>query len=84
MNIFGPAIFTQERQQEEEKRGFVYAWAEYYLQPNKVGRHCAWADHICKQLFVGHMMSSRPKKRKKNLQRMDIKNYQIWKAFVKI
>ena len=19
--------------------------AEYYLQPNTVGRHCAWADH---------------------------------------
>ena len=40
MSIFGPAIFMQERQQEE-KRGFVYACAEYYLQPNKVGRHCA-------------------------------------------
>ena len=27
------------------KHGFLYAWAEYYLQPNTVGRHCTWADH---------------------------------------
>ena len=35
------AIFTQERSQEGEKHGFLYACAEYYLQPNTVGRHCA-------------------------------------------
>ena len=28
------AIFTQERSQEGEKRGFIYAWTEYQLQPN--------------------------------------------------
>ena len=39
------AIFRQERSQEGEKHGFLYTWAEYYLQPNTVGRHCAWADH---------------------------------------
>ena len=43
------AIFTQERSQEGEKRGFIYVWAEGYLQPNTkpntVGRHCAWAVH---------------------------------------
>ena len=39
------AIFTHEWSQEGEKRGFIYAWAEYYLQPYTVGRHCAWADH---------------------------------------
>ena len=39
------AILTQERSQEGEKHGFLYACAEYYLQPNTVGRHCAWADH---------------------------------------
>ena len=39
------AIFTQKRSQEGEKRGFIYAWAEYYLQPNTVGQHCTWADH---------------------------------------
>ena len=39
------AIFTRERSEEGEKRGFIYAWAEYYLQPNTVGRHCALADH---------------------------------------
>ena len=35
------AIFTQERSQEGEKHGSLYACAEYYLQPNTVGRHCA-------------------------------------------
>ena len=39
------AIFTQEWSQEGEKHSFLYACAEYYLQPNTVGRHCAWADH---------------------------------------
>ena len=28
------AIFKQERSQEGEKRGFIYAWAEYQSQPN--------------------------------------------------
>ena len=45
MNICHFAIFTQKRLQEGEKRAFIYAWAEYYLQPNTVGRRCAWADH---------------------------------------
>ena len=39
------AIFTQKRSQEGEKRGFIYAWAEYHLQPNTkpntVGKQCA-------------------------------------------
>ena len=39
------AIFTRERLQEGEKHGFLYACAEYYLQPNTVGWHCAWEDH---------------------------------------
>ena len=39
------AIFKQEWSQEGEKHGFLYACAEYYLQPNTVGRHCTWADH---------------------------------------
>ena len=39
------AIFMQEWSQEGEKHGFLYAWAEYYLQPNTVRRHCTLADH---------------------------------------
>ena len=31
------AIYTQDRSQQGEKRAFIYARAEYYLQPNKVG-----------------------------------------------
>ena len=56
------AIFMHEWLQEGEKSGYLYAWAEYYLQPNKVGRHCTWA------LVVG----SWPMKGKKYLQWMII------------
>ena len=38
------AIFMQGRAQLGEKRGFIYAWAEFYLQPI-VGWNCTWADH---------------------------------------
>ena len=41
----GSAIFTQERSEEVEKRVFIYAWAEYYLQPNTL--------RISRPLFVG-------------------------------
>ena len=34
-------FFTQEQSQKREKRGFVYTWAEFYLQPNTVGQDCA-------------------------------------------
>ena len=30
-----------KRSLEGEERGFTYAWAEHYLQPNTVERHCA-------------------------------------------
>ena len=42
------AIFTQEQSQEGEKHGFLYAQAEYYLQPN------SWtALRMSRPLFVG-------------------------------
>ena len=67
------AIFMQERSQEGEKHGFLYTWAEYYLQPNTVGRHCTWAQTIiCRQLFAGHLVGSWPMKRNKNLLQMII------------
>ena len=44
-DIFGKRSDLPFFTQEGEKRGFVYEWAEYYLQPNTVGRYCAWADH---------------------------------------
>ena len=47
------------------KAWFHYAWAEYYLQPytkpNTVGRQTI----ICRQLFAGHLIGSRPMKRRK-------------------
>ena len=42
------AFFTQERSQEGENHGFVYACAEYYLQPH------SWTTFlISRPLFVG-------------------------------
>ena len=46
------AIFTQERSQEGEKQGFLYACAEYYLQPN-TSKHSCTALRISRPLFVG-------------------------------
>ena len=45
-------IFTQERSQEGEKQGFLYAYAEYYLQPN-TSKHSCTALRISRPLFVG-------------------------------
>ena len=42
MNICHFAIFMQKWSQEGEKHGFVYAWADYYLQANTIRWHCAW------------------------------------------
>ena len=78
MNIFGNRsdlpFFTPERLQEGEKHTFVYAWAEYYLQPNTVGRHCACRS---RPLFAGHVAGFRPMKRRENLHRMIIKDHSI-------
>ena len=62
----------QERLQEGEKHGFLYTCAEYYLQPNTVDGIVHGQTIICRKLFAGHVVSSRPMKRKKNLLRMII------------
>ena len=57
--------------QEGEKRGFIYAWTEYYLQPNTndiVHEQLI----ICRQLFAGHVVSSWPTKGENNLHPMII------------
>ena len=76
MNILGEAkrstIFTQEWSQEGEKHGFLYTWAEYYLQPNTLDGIAHEQTIICRQLFAGHVVGSRPMKRKKNLLQMII------------
>ena len=83
MIIFGKrsdlSFFTQERSKEGEKRGFVYAWAEYYLQPNTVGRHRAWADHylyvvICKSR-VGLSANEEEEKFASNDNRVNVCRY---------
>ena len=43
------AIFTQERSQEGGKSGFIYAWAEHYLQP----KHSWTTLRMNRPLFVG-------------------------------
>ena len=59
MNFFGKwsnlPFFTQEWSQGGEKCGFIYASAEYYLQPNTVKWHCTWVNHyyfVCSYLQV--------------------------------
>ena len=46
---------------KEEKRGSIYARAEYNLYLNTVGRQCALEQTIiCRQLFAGDVVSARP------------------------
>ena len=71
------AIYTQDWSQQGEKRAFIYARAEYYLQPNIKAKQSWMTERMsrplfCTHLFAGHVVSSRPMKRKKNLQRMII------------
>ena len=64
------AIFTQERRQKEEKRGFIYAVAKYYSQRNKVGRHCAWADHYLLAVICRSRGELSADEKEENLERM--------------
>ena len=57
-----------------EKRGSIYARAEYNLYLNKVGRQCAIEQTIiCRQLFAGDVVSARPMKRWKSVNRVIIR-----------
>ena len=60
------AIFTQVG----EKRGLIYAGAEYYLQPTKLDDIAHEQTIICRQLFAGHVVGFRPMKRKNKMHRM--------------
>ena len=46
-------FFTHERSQEGGKRGFVYAWPEYYLQPNTKAKYSWTTLRMSRPLFVG-------------------------------
>ena len=70
------AIFKQERSQEREKRvsitheqNSICSQKLNQKQLNDIAR-----EHtiICRQLFAGHVVGSRPMKRKKHLHRMII------------
>ena len=53
------------------KRGFIHTWAEYNLQPNTVGWHCAFKQTIiCRQLFADYVVGFWPMKRERNLHQM--------------
>ena len=56
------AVFTQERSQEGEKGGVIYTHEQ---------------NIICRQLFAGYVVGSRPMKRKTNFQRM-ITSFEIF------
>jgi len=50
--------------------GSNYAWAEYYLQQTHLDGTTHEQTIICRQLFTGHLVGSRPVKRKKKMHRM--------------
>ena len=56
--------------QEGGKRSFIYAEAEYYLQPNTVGWHCAWANHYLQLVICRLRGGLLAKERKTKLRRL--------------
>ena len=71
------AIFKQEWSQEGEKHGFLYACAEYYLQPNTVGRHCTWADHYLQAVICRSRGGLLTNEKKEKFASNDNKGYYI-------
>ena len=66
------AIFTQERSQERESKvSFTHVQNIICCQTQLDGI-AHEQTIICRQLFVGHVVGSRPMKRKKDLLRMII------------
>ena len=51
--------------QEREKCGFIYTWAEYYLQPNQLDDVGHEQTIICRQLIESHRVGSWPLKGEK-------------------
>ena len=45
--------------------GYNYAWEEYYLCKTHLDGSAHEQTFICGQLFAGHMVGSRPMKKKK-------------------
>ena len=76
MNIFGKRgdlffFFSRKSdriKKEGEKHSFIYAWAEYYFSQTQLDDIAHEQTIICRQLFAGHMVGSRPMKKKKNLR----------------
>ena len=66
------AIFTQERSQEGEKHGFLTQEQNIICSQTQLDGIAHEHTIICRQLFAGHVVGSRPMKRKKNLLRMII------------
>ena len=64
------AIVTKERSQEGEKRVFIYAWAGLICSQKQLNDIAHEHTIICRQLSAGHLVGSRPMKRKKHLHRM--------------
>ena len=62
------AIFKQERCKEAEKRGFIYMHEHNIIcSQTQLDDTEHEQTIICRQLFAGHVVSSRPMKRKTNL-----------------
>ena len=66
-------------------RGFHYAWAEYYLLQNTFRVITYEQTIICRKLFAGHVVGSRPMKMKRKMHRMIIAFIVIlrWRLVIK-
>ena len=71
MNIFGKRSvlpFLRKRERKEDKSGVSFAHEENIICSHTHSNDIAYEHSIiCRQLFAGHVVSSRPMKRKKIL-----------------
>ena len=71
------AIFTKERSQEGEKTRFPLRMCRILF----AAKHSWTALRMSRPLFAGHVVGSRPMKKKKNLLQMIINNYNTFLLF---
>ena len=78
-NIFGKRsdlLFSLERDRNNEKSLVSFTHEQNIIcSQTKLDDIAHVQTVICRQLFAGHVVGSRPMKTKKNLQRMIINNY---------
>ena len=83
INIFGKLLFSHKSDHKKEKSVVSFMHEQNIISSRTQLDNIAHEQTIiCRQLFTGHMVGSRPMKRKKNLHRMIMIIIQPGKEFI--